>query len=176
MKVLKWLLVVVALLGAVFVGGGLLMPSNFHVQRSVEVVAPPERVYALIETPRAWTTWTVWNQRDPAMKVTYSGPESGVGAAWSWNSETQGNGAMAFTAAEPGQLIAYTLTFPDWDSTSSGELRLAPAGNGTRVTWTMDGDMGDSLVGRWMGPFMDRMVGPDFEAGLANLKARAEAG
>ena len=81
---------------------------------------------------------------------------------------------MTFTAAEPGKRVAFELFFPDFGTTSMGTLDLAPAGAGTQVTWTMNGDMGSNPLYRWMALFMDKMVGPDFEAGLANLKALAE--
>lgn len=176
---MKWLkriaftlVVVVALLFLI----GLLLPSGFKVQRSTQIAAPPEKIYALIVDPRQWKNWTVWNRRDPAMTMTYAGPDSGAGAKWTWQSKTEGNGEMTFTAAVPGQRIDYSLTFPDFGMTSRGQLRLEPDGAGTRVTWTNEGDMGTNPIDRYFGLLMDRMVGPDFEAGLANLKSLAERG
>lgn len=174
MRLLKWMLGLVLALAAVIVVGGLLLPSTFTVERSVDIAAPADKVYGLIEDPREWKRWTVWNRRDPAMTMSYSGPPSGAGAGWAWQSATEGSGSMKFTAAEPGRRIAYELHFPDFDSTSTGDLRLAPAGSGTRVTWTMNGNMGANPVFKWFVLFMDRMVGPDFDAGLKNLKAEAE--
>jgi hypothetical protein len=81
---------------------------------------------------------------------------------------------MSFTAAEPGRRLAYDLYFPDFGTTSSGALELAADGRGTKVTWIMNGNMGSNPLFRWFALFGDRMVGPDFEAGLANLKALAE--
>lgn len=78
------------------------------------------------------------------------------------------------TAAEPDKRVAFELYFPDFDSTSAGELTFAPEGSATRVAWTMHGDMGGNPIARWFSLFMDGMVGKDFEAGLANLKALAE--
>lgn len=174
MKVLKWLFGLVAALAVVVVVVALFLPERFAVERSVEVAAPTERVYALVEDPRQWARWTVWNRRDPAMQMSYSGAPTGAGAGWTWQSATEGSGAMQFTAAEPGQRIAYDLHFPDFDATSSGDLRFEATGGGTRVTWTMNGNMGPNFIFRWMSLFADRMIGPDFEAGLANLKAEAE--
>jgi Polyketide cyclase / dehydrase and lipid transport len=117
---------------------------------------------------------SVWNQRDPAMAITYSGPASGAGAAWEWKSSSQGDGKMTFTAAEPGRRVAYDLYFPDFGTTSNGDLMLTAEGSTTKVTWTMNGNMGSNPLMRWMALFGDRMVGSDFDAGLANLKALAE--
>jgi len=155
---------------------GLVLPSQFKVQRSVEIAAPADKVYPLIAAPAAWVKWCVWNQRDPSMKIEYSGPSSGSGARWRWESKSEGNGEMEFTDAVADQRISYRLSFPDMGMQSSGRLSLEPGGKGVRVTWTNEGDMGGNPVNRYFGLLMDRMVGPDFEAGLNNLKGLAEKG
>lgn len=174
MRYLKIFALVLVLAVAGLFGGALLLPPGFAVQRSVDIAAPVDKVYALVASPREWARWTVWNQRDPGMKMSYTGPDSGAGAGWSWLSDSEGSGAMQFTAAEPGQRIAYTLSFPDFDAPSTGELGFEATAGGTRVRWSMQGSMGSFLVFRWMGLFADRLIGPDFEAGLANLKREAE--
>lgn len=176
MKILKWLLGLVLLLAVVLVAGGWMLSPKFSVSRSVTVAAPPEKVYALVADPRRWKEWSVWNRRDPAMQITYSGPPEGAGAAWAWTSKSQGDGKMTFTEAQPGARVAYDLYFPDFGTTSRGDLRFVAEGAATRVTWTMDGDMGSNPLFRWFALFADGMVGADFEAGLANLKALAEQG
>jgi len=174
MKFLKFLLVAVAALAAVLLAGGLLLPGRFHIERSVQMNGPAAKAYALVADPHHWKTWTVWNQRDPSMAITYFGTPSGAGSGWSWHSASEGDGKMTLTAVAPDQRVAYDLYFPDMDSTSTGELRFAAADGGTRVTWVMDGDMGRNPLMHWMALLMDKMVGPDFEGGLANLKALAE--
>jgi uncharacterized protein YndB with AHSA1/START domain len=176
MKWLKRVVLTVAAIVALLLVIGLLLPSGFKVQRSVVINAPASRIYPMIADPRQWKGWAVWNQRDPAMQMQYSGPDTGTGAKWSWQSKTEGNGVMEFTAAVPDKHINYALSFPDMDMTSRGQLRLAPENGGTRVTWTNEGDMGSSPINRYFGLMMDRLVGPDFEAGLVNLKAAAERG
>ena len=174
MKILKILLGLVALLAVVLVAGGYLLSPKFSVTRSVLVNAPADKVYALIASPRQWPSWSVWNQRDPAMTIDYSGPEAGAGAAWAWKSRSEGDGKMRFTAAEPNQRVVYSLVFPDFENPSTGELRLAGEGGATRVTWVMSGDTGGNPLYRWFALGADRLIGKDFEAGLANLKALAE--
>ena len=174
MKILKWTLIVVVALAAIVVAGGMLMPSAYKVERSTLVNVPPAKVYPLIADPRSWPKWTVWNKRDPDMKLAFSGAPSGAGAKWAWESKSEGNGNMAFTAAEPDKSVTYALAFPDMGMTSTGQLALAPEANGTRVRWTNAGDVGGNPLMRWFVPFMDSMMGPDFEGGLANLKALAE--
>ena len=174
LKVLKWLLIaVVGIVAVLFLGGYALSPE-FKTVRSITINAPADKVYALVADPREWKRWSVWNQRDPAMAIAYSGSPSGAGAAWEWKSKSEGDGKMTFTAAEPGKRVAYDLFFPDFGTTSNGDLLLMPEGGGTKVTWTMNGNMGSNPLLHWMALFGDKMVGPDFEAGLANLKAVAE--
>jgi hypothetical protein len=139
---------------------------------TVRVNASPDRIAALVDSSQGWSTWGVWYRRDPKMKVTETGPARGAGAAWSWISESQGNGAMRLTEVQPGRMVAYELTIEGFDP-SQGDVTLTPEGHATHVTWHMHGTMGPG-VARWFGLFMDRLVGPDFEAGLANLKALAE--
>jgi uncharacterized protein YndB with AHSA1/START domain len=108
------------------------------------------------------------------MQMEYGGPAAGVGARWSWRSDSEGNGTMEFIEAVPGERLAYRLSFPDVGMRSTGQLRIEPEGSGVRVSWSNEGDMGANPVNRWFGLFMDRLVGPDFEAGLNNLKRLAE--
>lgn len=176
MALLKWVLGLLAALAVLLLGGGFLLSGEYQISRSTVVAASADKVYPLVAEPKRWKEWSVWNRRDPGMAITYSGPESGAGARWEWKSASEGDGRMTFTAAEPGKRAAYELYFPDFDTTSTGELTLTPEGQGTRVTWSMKGSMGGNPLMRWMGLAMDRMVGPDFEGGLANLKTLAEKG
>jgi len=175
MKWFKRILIGVIALLLLFAAVSLALPARFRVERSVAIAAPAEKVYPLIAAPAEWKRWSVWNQRDPQMQIEYGGPPAGVGARWSWRSESEGNGAMQFTEAVPGQRLTYRLSFPDLGMESIGQLRIEPQGNGVLVSWSNEGDMGASPVNRWFGLFMDRLVGPDFEAGLTNLKRLAEA-
>lgn len=174
MRWIKKLALIVLALAALLLGGGMLLSPKFSVTRSVQVQASPDKLYALVANPRHWKQWSVWNQRDPAMVIEYSGPESGSGAAWAWHSKTEGDGKMSFTAADPGQRVAYDLYFPDFGTTSKGEFLFVANGSGTTVSWVMNGDMGSNPLFHWMALFADKMVGKDFEAGLAGLKALAE--
>jgi uncharacterized protein YndB with AHSA1/START domain len=173
-RFVKVIVLVLAAVGALLFLGGLALPGRFHIERSVVSSAPPAKAYALVADPHHWKQWTVWNRRDPAMAITYFGNPAGANSGWAWQSKTEGDGKMTLTAVTSDQRVAYDLYFPDMDSTSTGELRFEPAAAGTRITWTMDGDMGANPLMHWMALMMDRMVGPDFEGGLANLKALAE--
>lgn len=174
MKILKWLLIVLVLLAAGLWLGGMAISPAFDVARSVRIAAPPEKIFALVAEPAAWQRWSVWNRRDPAMAITYSGPASGAGASWAWKSASEGDGRMTITSADAPQRVAFDLEMLDVHSTAHGLITLAPGDGGTQVTWRMTGDMGRNPIFHWLAPLADRMIGPDFEAGLANLKTLAE--
>ena len=174
MKYVQWAVVVLGTLLLIVVLVGVVLPSRYEVRRSVHIGAPPDKVYDLVVDTRRWKDWTVWNRRDPAMRVSYSGPPFGMGAKWSWESKTEGRGSMEFTHVEPNRRVDYKLAFPEFNMTSTGSLVLTPADGGTDVAWIHGGDTGTNPLKHYFAVFMDRMVGRDFEQGLANLKAVAE--
>lgn len=173
-RLIKLVLAIAGVLAVVLLGGGLLLPSTFVVTRNADIAAPPDKVYALVASPREWNRWAVWHQRDPGMKIDYTGPASGAGAGWSWKSTSEGDGKMTFIAADPPRRVAYELYFPDFGTTSRGEFRIDPTPGGSRVTWAMNGDMGRNPLYRWFALNADGMIGKDFDAGLAKLKTTAE--
>jgi uncharacterized protein YndB with AHSA1/START domain len=174
MKIVQWTLAVVGIIALALAGIGFLLPSTFLVQRSIDINAPAKKIYDLVVEPKHWARWSVWPRRDPAMKITYSGPPFGMGAKWSWQSRSEGNGSMELTRVEPDRSVEYALLLSDFNMRSTGALRLEPAGGGTRVTWSGAGDVGGNPLKHYIAAAMDRMVGPDFEAGLAGLKELAE--
>lgn len=169
MKIVIGLVGLIVLLGVI----GFFLPKQFRIERSLVMAAPAEKIYPMIAEPKNWPRWGIWNQRDPNMKLDFSGAASGTGAKWAWQSKSQGNGAMEFTAAEVNQQITYKLSFPDFDMESKGVLILKPEGNGTKVTWTNEGEYGNPYF-RYFGLMMDGSVGGDFDSGLKNLKAIVE--
>ena len=170
-KILIGLLGLIVLLVLV----GFLLPRQYTVEREVSITAPAIPIYQMISAPTNWPKWAVWNKRDPNMVVTYSGTGSGKGAKWSWQSKTEGNGAMEFTDADSPRRIAYKLVFPDMGMESTGELKLTAVNDSlTKVSWSNEGDLGGNPVFRYFGLMMDKMVGADFDAGLNALKVLVE--
>jgi uncharacterized protein YndB with AHSA1/START domain len=167
-KILLGLLVLVL----VFVAFAYTRPAAFEVTRSKTMMAPPDVVYAELVDFHRWPRWSPWEQRDPAMKREYSGPKAGKGAVYSWagNSDV-GEGRMTITDTRPAEQIVIQLDFTEPMAASNiTEFKLAPSGQGgSNVTWTMSGN--HNFVGKAMTIFMsmDKMVGNDFEAGLAKL-------
>jgi uncharacterized protein YndB with AHSA1/START domain len=174
MKIVQWTLAVIGAIALLAVIGGFFVPSTYAVQRSAVINASPKKIYDYVVEPKQWMSWSVWTRRDPTMKIKYSGPPFGMGAKWAWESKTQGSGSMEFTRVEPNHVVEYALTFPEYNMRSTGALTMEPDGAATRITWAMSGDVGGNPLKHYLALMMDRMVGPDFEAGLANLKTLAE--
>lgn len=152
-------------------------PDQFRVSRSTDIQAPPEKIYALVDDLAKFQTWSPWAKKDPNMQLTLSGPAMGKGAAMSWSgNDAVGVGTMTITDSQPPQKIALALDFQEpFAASNTADFTFASKGPVTTVTWSMQGPA--NFVTKLMGLFvsMDAMVGPDFEAGLANLKAAAEA-
>jgi len=170
-KILTGLLVLAVLLVLI----GFMLPRKFKVERSLVINDGVLTIYPLIAAPTNWQKWSVWNARDPNMQMTFGGTGAGKGAKWSWQSKTEGDGAMEFVDEDSPRKIGYQLKFADWSMVSTGALTLTPMGEATtNVIWSSEGDLGNNPVFRYFGLFMDRMIGKDFEGGLANLKVLAE--
>jgi uncharacterized protein YndB with AHSA1/START domain len=155
---------------------GLVLPGHYRVTRSTVIAAPPSTVFARIGDLKAWPAWGVWFARDPAMQLSYSPVTTGIGAWSSWKSKTQGDGKMTITKVAPPEDFEYRMEFTNMGMVSLGTMVVAPGpGGSSQVTMGMEGDLGHSPINRWFGLFMDKLVGPDFDAGLANLKRLSEA-
>jgi hypothetical protein len=149
--------------------------SGYSVERSITVNAPSHRVHGLVDDFHSWTLWSPWEDVDPDLQRTYTGPEKGVGARYAWSGNRKaGAGSMEITASSP-QGIDIALDFlKPVKASNRTRFAFAPTGDQTRVTWQMSGEH-KGLMGLFGRVFsMDRMIGPDFEKGLARLKAVAE--
>ena len=152
-------------------------PEAFVVERSAVIAAPPGVVYDHIASLRAMDAWSPWVRMDAQLKVSYAGPERGVGARSSWQGPEMGEGRLSVTAAEPGREVEMKLEMlSPMEATNRILFTLVPVSDGTRVTWRMEGRNG--FVGKALGLFVDvdDMVGGPFEQGLATLKGLVEPG
>lgn len=150
--------------------------KTYTVQRSTTVQAPPGRLFEQVVDFHRWPAWSPWEDLDPEMRRTYGGPERGVGSTYAWSGNRKaGQGRMEITAADDPTRVVVALDFlKPFRSSSVTTFTFAPDGDGTRVTWTMAGPR--TLALKVMGIFtsMDKLVGKDFEKGLARLKGVAE--
>jgi len=157
----------------VLVGVAYLLPREYRVQRSLHIQATAETVYSYTGDLRRWKEWGVWFERDPKMKIEYSEKTDQVGSWSAWESKGQ-KGKMTLTRLQRPTQVAYRLEFPDMGMSSLGLVEIVPDAGGVNVTLSDEGDLGLNPINRWFGLFLDRMIGPDFEAGLAKLKQVTE--
>ena len=151
-------------------------PDTFHVQRSTGINAPAERIFPLIASLKSMNTWNPFLEPDPAIKLAYSGPDSGKGAAHTWSGNSKvGEGRIEITDAAPSSRVTMQLDMlKPLKGSNAVEFTLQPSGKTTTVTWTMSGRQ--PFMIRLMSVFVDcdKMVGLQFEKGLGKLKAIAE--
>ncbi|HEY7533790.1 MAG TPA: SRPBCC family protein [Nitrospiraceae bacterium] len=150
-------------------------PDTFRIQRSVSINAPAEKIFPFINDFRKWVDWSPWERMDPELKRSFSGTASGPGSVYEWEGPKVGKGRMEIAKISPPTSILIDLDFlKPFEAHNIAEFTLEPSGSTTTVTWAMYGP--SPYIAKVMHIFfsMDKMVGKDFETGLANLKASAE--
>ena len=176
LKIIAIIAIVLVALVAGILAYAATKPDTLRVQRTTTIKAAPEKIFALINDFHSWGVWSPYEKKDPAMKRTLSGAASGQGAVYEWDGNGNvGRGRMEILESSPPAKIAIKLDFiKPFEGHNIAEFTLEPDVDATRVTWTMSGP--SPYVGKVMSVFldMDRMIGTDFEAGLANLKAATE--
>jgi Polyketide cyclase / dehydrase and lipid transport len=151
-------------------------PDIINVSRSASIQAPPETIRPLIDDFHHWTAWSPWEKRDPNLQRTFSGAAKGKGAVYEWNGNNDvGQGRMEVLDSDPSKVTIQLDFIKPVEGHNITEFRFAPSGGATNLTWSMNGPA--TFLTKVMCVFidMDDMIGPDFEAGLANLKSVAES-
>jgi uncharacterized protein YndB with AHSA1/START domain len=170
----------IAIIIAVLIAGVLIFaatkPDTFRVERSTSIKAPPEKIFAILNDFKQWGAWSPWEKKDPAMKRKFGAITVGKGATYGWEGNKDvGQGSMTITESVPSSKLVLNLDFlKPFEAHNFVEFTLTAQGDTTNVTWAMHGPANfmTKIIHVFMN--MDKMVGPDFEAGLANLKAAAE--
>lgn len=153
-------------------------PDSYSVQRSRRIAAPPATVFALVNDFHQWDRWSPWEKLDPDMTKTHGGPPAGTGATYHWAGNSKaGEGHMRIAESVPAERVAIDMQFiKPFESNAATTFTFEPDEGGTRVTWAMGGE--NTMLGKAFSLVanMDRMIGKDFEEGLANLASIAERG
>lgn len=169
------LIVILLLIAAVLILAAM-RPDHFRIERSATIRAPAERIFPFIDDFHRWQAWSPYEKKDPAMQRTFDGPSSGVGATYAWNGNKDiGSGRMEISQSTPSSRVSLKLDFfTPFRASNTAEFVLTPEGDATRVSWAMQGR--SPFLSKLMGVVFnfDKMVGKDFEQGLANLRALAE--
>ena len=173
MKILKWILGIIALLLAL----GFLMPGTTHIERAIDINVPAVDVFNQVNELKNWSNWSPWAKLDPNTVWKYSEPSSaGLGAYYTWASEQSnvGKGKVTILESKPNELVRNRMEFAGQGEAMSNFILTAKDTASTKLVWTFESDNGLNPFSRWMGLFMDKMLGPDYEKGLANMKAYCE--
>lgn len=171
------ILIALVVIVVVFVVIVAMRPSEFRVTRSTAISATPQAIFAQVNDLHQWQGWSPWEKIDPALKRTYEGPPDGTGASYSWVGNNKvGEGRMTITESRPHELVRFRLDFlKPFKGTNTAEFTFEPEGAQTVVTWSMTGKY--NFIVKAVGLFLncEKMMGGEFEKGLANLKSLAEA-
>jgi hypothetical protein len=179
------IIAIIAIVLAIVIAAVLILaaskPATFSVERAIDVKAPPERIFPLINDFHQWVSWSPYENKDPAMKRSYGGAASGKGAVCGWEGNGNvGSGRMEILETQipetsvPSKILIKLDFFKPFEGHNTAEFTILPQGGATHVSWVMRGPA--PFISRLMQVFMnlDRMIGKDFEKGLANLKRLAE--
>ena len=174
---LKFILIGFAVIIVVVAVVVAMQPDDFRVTRSTTVSAPAAVVFAQVNDLQKWEAWNPWQKKDPAMKLTFSGPPAGPGASYSWAGNNEvGEGRLTITESRPGELVRLKLEFmKPFSATNTAEFTFKPEGERTNVTWAMQGNNNFFAKALHLVMNMDKMVGGEFEKGLVDMKAAVEA-
>jgi Polyketide cyclase / dehydrase and lipid transport len=176
-KTLIGIAAVVAILIVGFLIAVSMQPNEFRISRSAKMSAPPSAVFAQVNDYHKWDPWSPWAKLDPNCKVEYSGPTEGVGASFAWSGNDKvGVGRQTIVESVPDEMIRIKLEFEKpFKATSTAEFTFKPEGDQTLVTWSMFG--ANDFMGKAISLIMDcdKMVGGEFENGLASMKAIVES-
>jgi uncharacterized protein YndB with AHSA1/START domain len=173
---IRFILIIVAVIVGILLLLAALRPNRFRIERSKLIAAPPERIWSLLEDFRNWSLWSPWEKLDPNLKREHGGAARGHGATYAWEGNKKvGAGRMEIVETTPPDELHIKLDFfRPFEAHNMAEFKLTPEAGGTRVAWAMHGPQ--PFIAKLMGLLFnfDKMVGRDFEKGLAALKTQAE--
>lgn len=175
MRFVRIVAVGVLLFVGLLLGLGLVLPRRWHVERSVRVAAPPERIYPFVTNLRRWQEWSAWTKEvDPLARRSYQGPEEGVGAGAGWAGPKLGRGKMVIVSSVAEHGVKLDQAIEGEGLNSQASVRFERNGDGTRVVWTDEGTL-PPVLGAYLRATVERRLGAGLEASLAKLKAKVEA-
>lgn len=170
-KIFKYLGLAIIVLVAI----AYILPGEVRVERETVIQAAPADVFKLVNSFENFNKWSPWYERDPDGDYQIEGPATGVGAKMSWASENSdvGSGSQEIIESVPDKLVRTKLDLGDMGS-ANASFEIEPSGQETKIVWGFDTELGLNPVERYFGLMFDRLIGPDYEHGLAKLKTLAE--
>jgi hypothetical protein len=166
------ILIAIAVIVVLFLIIVAMQPADFRITRSAAISATPEKVFPLVNVLKSWEIWSPWAKMDPNAKHVYEGPAAGIAAIMRWSGNRKvGVGVMTITESRPDELLRIKLDFlKPFKVTNIAEFTFQAQGGQTLVTWSMSGE--NNFMGKVFGLIIncDKMIGGDFEKGLAKMK------
>jgi len=173
MKLLRTLIFLFMMLVFLVVVVGLILPSKIHVEQTQVINAPAATVFNQVNNMENWEKWSAWKLGDPGMVISYPGKKVGKGGSYSWKSDKSGNGSMEIIESNPNSSIKTELNF-EGQGGGFGTWKFEPEGNGTKVTWAFDTDMGSNPIASIMGFMMKGTLNTSLKESLENMKGVVE--
>jgi hypothetical protein len=172
------ILIVIAVVVALLVVWIATRPADFSISRSTTISAPPQAVFPQVNDFHNWEAWSPWAKIDPEMKMTFAGPAAGTGAVYTWTGNNKvGEGRMTIVESRPNELVRIKLEFmKPFTATNASEFTFQPQESQTTVTWSMSGKRNFMTKAMGLVMSMEKMLGGQFDQGLAKMKVIAETG
>ena len=176
MVIIKRILIGIVALLVLFFVVGFLLPRDVYVERSVEIDASPQQVFAMVNDFQQFNRWQPWHQIDPETRYVFEGPDTGAGSRMNWYSDhpNVGDGMQEILLSEPYSRVRAALDFGT-GGLAYADYLIDVTDGGSVLTWTLESDMGGNPLGRYVGLMMDGMIGPAYEQGLGKLKEILES-
>jgi hypothetical protein len=176
MNILKKLSILLASIGVILIIGGLLLPSQQHLETSITINASPKAVFEEVNSFKKWENWSPWSKMDPNSTMRYEGPETGVGCTMYWSSEDPkvGKGNQKIVVSEPYQKIVTQVFVGDCNTNMLSSWKFEEQGEGTKVTWMNDNNSKGSLFNKYLIWYIAQMLEKDYQKGLQALKEHVE--
>lgn len=177
MKFLKVLGIIIVALAVIILVGGMFLPKDYTVNRSITIKASDSVIYNNIANLNEFYKWNPWAKMEPTAKTTITGTVGQPGHVYAWKGDETGSGQMTIKKVAPNKEVDVEMKFIEpWEDTADIKFSLTPETDGNKVTWSMSGK--HNIISKWMCVFvsMDSMIGKDFESGLKALKEKSEAG
>jgi Polyketide cyclase / dehydrase and lipid transport len=170
MKILKG----IGLFIALFIAAGFFMPGTTRIERTIDINAADSTVFKQINEFKNWPSWSPWFKMDPNMTLKYSEPSASIGAHYTWTSQKMGNGKVTLLDEKTGEKAHFKLEFEGQGESTVDFNLVAKDSTATNVSWIMTTENGLNPFKRWFGLAMEKMMAPDFEKGLTDMKAFCE--
>ena len=152
---------------------GFVAPKDYEVSRSIVIDKDLKEVFQFVKLIKNQDQWSPWKKKDPNMIQSFIGTDGEVGfvAKWKGNKAVGEGEQEIITIVENEYIDAQLRFYKPWKSESIGHILVDRVDETqTIVTWGFSGINKFPMSIFMLFMNMDKMMGKDFEEGLAKLK------